>query len=158
MKKARLTDAPFRLCSLSLGVAPGPLPSPAPSYYSYKLRKGGGILREIKSPAVAIKCLIGCGSATNQDGTKPSYILFPLLPAYYHTEAPEQEAFNKRRALRSSYLSEHCAPVAPSDGSFQSERRNVQRLYLVLSDGSFQKERRTSQCFHTRPPSRKNAV
>ena len=80
IEEGAVTDAPFRRCSPFLGVAPGPPPAPAPYYYSYELRKGGGILQETKLPAAVIERSIGRGSATNQDGTKPSYTFLPSPP------------------------------------------------------------------------------
>ena len=43
-----------------------------------------GSSKKLSRRPFAIERSIGRGSATNQDETRPSYILLPLIPAYYH--------------------------------------------------------------------------
>ena len=66
--------------------------------------------------------------------SRPTYF-FPLLPAYYHAEAPAGEAFNQRQELRSSYLSEHRAQSLPlTDHSRGREGTSSVYTSLYLTD------------------------
>ena len=117
MKKARLTDAPFRRCSPFLRVTPGPPPAAAPSYYCYELVKGGGILRKPGCLPLPSKARSAAASRLIKKGGK-AVLPNPLSPTgVHHAEAPAGETIDQNESqgrLNYGVSTEHLASTSRS--------------------------------------------